>query len=68
MDSYEQLMRGGDDGAALVPGDTKSSEILRRLRLPASDDDSMPSDGDKPFAPEEIQMLEHWIAAGAKNG
>lgn len=68
MDSYEQLMRGGDDGAALVPGDPKSSEILRRLRLPASDDDSMPSDGDKPFATEEIQMLERWIAAGAKNG
>jgi len=28
----------------------------------------MPSDGDKPFATEEIQMLERWIAAGAKNG
>jgi len=68
MDTYEQLMRGGDDGAALVPGNPGSSEILRRLRLPASDDDSMPSDGDKPFATEEIQMLERWIAAGAKNG
>jgi uncharacterized membrane protein len=68
MDSYEQLMRGGDDGPVLVPGNPKSSEILRRLRLPASDDDSMPSDGDKPFATEEIQMLERWIAAGAKNG
>ncbi len=68
MDSYEQLMRGGDDGPAVVPGDPKSSEILRRLRLPPSDDDSMPSDGDKPLANEEIQMLERWIAAGAKNG
>jgi uncharacterized membrane protein len=68
MDSYEQLMRGGDDGPVLVPGDPASSEILRRLRLPATDDDSMPSDGDKPFAPEEMQMLERWIAAGAKNG
>jgi uncharacterized membrane protein len=68
MDSYEQLMRGGDDGPALVPGDPKGSEILRRLRLPPSDDDSMPSDGDKPLATEEIQMIERWIAAGAKNG
>jgi hypothetical protein len=68
MDSYEQLMRGGDDGPALVPGNPGSSEILRRLRLPPSDDDSMPSDGDKPFATEEVQMLERWIAAGAKNG
>jgi uncharacterized membrane protein len=68
MDSYEQLMRGGDDGPALVPGNPGSSEILRRLRLPPGDDDSMPSDGDKPFATEEVQMLERWIAAGAKNG
>jgi uncharacterized membrane protein len=66
MDSYAQLMRGGSDGQVVVPGDPKSSEILRRLKLPPSDDDSMPSDGDKPFSTEETQMLERWIAAGAK--
>jgi hypothetical protein len=68
MDTYEHLMRGGDDGPVVAPGKPGSSDILRRLRLPASDDDSMPSDGDKPLAPEEIQMIEHWIAAGAKSG
>jgi Planctomycete cytochrome C len=66
MDTYAHLMRGGDDGAVVVPGNPKDSDILRRLRLPASDDDSMPSDGDKPLTPEEIQMIERWIAAGAK--
>jgi len=68
LDSYEQLMRGGDDGPVVVPGNPKASDILRRLRLAPSDDDSMPSDGDKPLAPEEIQMIERWIAAGARNG
>jgi uncharacterized membrane protein len=68
MDSYEQLMRGGEDGRVVVPGNPKSSDIIRRLRLPPSDDDSMPSDGENPFTQEEIQMLEHWIAAGAKGG
>jgi uncharacterized membrane protein len=68
MDSYEQLMRGGTDGPAVVPGDSKSSEILRRVRLPPSDDDSMPSDGDKPLTQQEIQMIDQWIAAGAKSG
>ena len=68
MDTYANLMRGGDDGPVVAPGNAKASEILRRVRLPASDDDSMPSDGDKPLAPEEIQMIEHWIAAGAKGG
>jgi hypothetical protein len=68
LDTYEHLMRGGDDGPVILPGNPKASEILRRVRLPASDDDSMPSDGDKPLAPEEIQMIERWIAAGAKSG
>jgi uncharacterized membrane protein len=68
LDSYEQLMRGGEDGKVVVPGNPRSSDMIRRLRLPPSDDDSMPSDGEKPFTPEEIQMLERWIAAGAKSG
>ncbi len=66
MDTYAELMKGGADGPAVVPGRPKTSELVRRVKLPASDDDSMPSDGDKPLTPEEIQMIEHWIAAGAK--
>jgi uncharacterized membrane protein len=68
LDSYEQLMRGGEDGKVVVPGNPKASDILRRLRLPPSDDDSMPSNGEKPLTPEETQMIERWIGAGAKGG
>jgi hypothetical protein len=68
MDTYAQLMLGGEDGPVVVPGNPKSSDLIRRLLLPAGDDDSMPSDGDKPLTPEEIQMIQHWIAAGAKSG
>ncbi len=68
MDSYEQLMKGGDDGPAVVPGNLKKSDLIRRVHLPSTDDDSMPSDGDKPLTPEEIQMVERWISAGAKGG
>jgi uncharacterized membrane protein len=68
MDSYERLMSGGEDGAAVVPGNPQGSDLIRRLKLPASDDDSMPGDGEKPLATEEIQMIERWITAGAKNG
>jgi uncharacterized membrane protein/mono/diheme cytochrome c family protein len=68
MDTYARLMLGGEDGPVVVPGNPKSSDIIRRLLLPPGDDDSMPSDGDKPLTPEEVQMIEHWIAAGAKSG
>jgi uncharacterized membrane protein len=68
MDTYAQLMLGGEDGPVVVPGNPKSSDIVRRLLLPPGDDDSMPSDGEKPMTPEEVQMVEHWIGAGAKGG
>ncbi len=68
MDTLDQLQRGGDDGRVFVPGSPKSSDLLRRVRLPASDDDYMPSDNEKPLTPEEIETIERWIAAGAKGG
>jgi hypothetical protein len=68
LDTFAHLMRGGEDGAVIVPGNPKASELLRRVQLPASDDDSMPSDGDKPFSPDEIHMVDLWIAAGARSG
>jgi mono/diheme cytochrome c family protein len=68
LDTYAELMLGGEDGPVIVPGNPKSSDIVRRLLLPPGDDDSMPSDGDKPLTPEEVQMIEHWITAGAKSG
>jgi mono/diheme cytochrome c family protein len=68
LDTYDHLMHGGEDGPAIVPGNSRGSELLRRVRLPASDDDSMPSDGDKPLTQEEIQMVERWITAGARRG
>ncbi len=68
MDTLALLLAGGTDGPVIAPGNPGKSELIRRVKLPAKDDDSMPSDGDKPLAPEEIQMIERWIAAGAKGG
>jgi len=68
MDSLALLLRGGDDGPVIAPGRPASSDILRRVRLPASDDDYMPSDGEKPLTPEEIRTIERWIETGAKGG
>lgn len=52
-------------GAWLIsPGRPADSEILRRVELPAEDDEHMPKDGE-PLAPEDIAVLRRWIAAGA---
>jgi uncharacterized membrane protein len=68
MDSLALLLLGGEDGPVIAPGRPESSDLLRRVRLPPSDDDYMPSDGEKPLTPEEIRTIERWIAAGAKGG
>jgi uncharacterized membrane protein len=66
MDTYAQLVAGGEDGPVIVPGDPRGSELVRRITLPADDDDYMPSDGRKPLSAEEVAAVEQWIAAGAK--
>lgn len=67
MTSFEQLLKGGENGPVLVAGKPEESEIIRRLHLPIEDDDHMPPDGKKPLAENEIAILEQWIALGASD-
>jgi uncharacterized membrane protein len=66
MDTYALLMKGGENGPEIVPGDLKQSELYRRITLPGDDDDFMPSDGKPALKPAEVQLLAQWITAGAK--
>ena len=65
LDSIEAILRGSENGPALKSGDAASSEIFRRISLPAGHEDIMPSDGKPPLKPAEIKILGTWIAAGA---
>jgi hypothetical protein len=51
--------RGGDSGPAIVPGKPEESYLLERLRA-----GEMPP-GEKKVPPEQIAVVERWIAAGA---
>src|SRR5687768_595774 len=37
VDSLEALLRGGEGGAVIKPGDLKGSELVRRINLPETD-------------------------------
>jgi uncharacterized membrane protein len=65
LDSYDALMRGGKHGKVIRAGDVKGSELFRRITLPPSDDDAMPSGGKPPLSANEVKLIELWIAAGA---
>jgi hypothetical protein len=65
MDSFAGVMKGGKHGVVIKAGNAKGSELMRRIALPSSDDDAMPPQGKRPLSPNEIKILEVWIAAGA---
>ena len=62
LDSREGLLRGGDSGPAIVPGDPAASLLVQAIRY-ASEGLEMPP---KQKLPEEtIRRLEAWVAMGA---
>jgi mono/diheme cytochrome c family protein len=65
LDSFELAMKGGEGGVVIKAGDTKGSELFRRITLPESDDEVMPSDGKPHLSAAEIKLIEFWIARGA---
>jgi uncharacterized membrane protein len=65
LDSYDGLMRGGSDGAVVIPGKPDRSTLLQRITLPPTDKKFMPSDGRPPLKPEEIAWIRAWIEQGA---
>jgi uncharacterized membrane protein len=65
LDSYDRLMRGGEDGAVVIPGQPERSTLLKRITLPADDKKFMPSEGRPALKPEEIVWIKAWIAQGA---
>ncbi|MCP4189482.1 MAG: DUF1553 domain-containing protein [Planctomycetaceae bacterium] len=60
LDSRESLLRGGDSGPAVVPGDPAASLLWQAIRY---DDLEMPPNGKLPA--EVIADFEHWIKSGA---
>ena len=65
LDSYDQLMRGGKDGPAIVPGNPDKSLLLYRVTLPASHKQFMPAEGKPPLRAEEIAWIKAWVQQGA---
>jgi mono/diheme cytochrome c family protein len=65
LDSYEQLMKGGKDGAVIVSGRPEKSLLLMRVTLPSDHKQFMPAEGKPPLKPEEIAWIKAWIQEGA---
>ena len=64
LDSREAALKGGKTGPAFVVNDAAKSEMIRRITLPKSDDDFMPSEGE-PLSKAQQDLIRDWINQGA---
>jgi mono/diheme cytochrome c family protein len=65
MDDTLRLMKGGKDGAVIVPGNVSKSEMVRRTSLPREDDDHMPPKEKPQLTQDQVALIHWWISTGA---
>lgn len=63
LDAGQLILEGGENGPAVVPGKSSSSQMIIRL-LAEDETERMPPEG-KPLPADHIELLRRWIDAGA---
>lgn len=61
LDTREDVLKGGENGVALKPGDVKGSAMIKAIEW--VDDTQMPPK--KKLSPEQIAILKEWVQMGA---
>jgi hypothetical protein len=63
MDTFAQLLRGGDSGSIIVPGKGSESLLVRKLRGMVGN--RMPGGGLPALSDDSIELISTWIDEGA---
>lgn len=66
MVSIEAILKGGNEGPAVVAGKVDESPLLQRVYLPMNDDEHMPPEDKEQLTEQETALLAFWIGSGAK--
>lgn len=64
LEDLEGILKGGETGPAVIPGNPDSSELIRRVMLDESHKDFMPADGKPPLTRNELQLIRWWVSKG----
>ncbi len=64
VDSREALLKGGESGAAIVPGKPDESLLIKAIQR-HEDVSAMPPEKDKALRPDQIAAFANWISSGA---
>lgn len=65
IDTRAGLLKGGHDGAVIVPGDAKNSLLIKLIRHEGPADDPMPMPPKGKLSDADIATVTAWIQAGA---
>ncbi|GAB5524063.1 MAG: chitobiase/beta-hexosaminidase C-terminal domain-containing protein [Roseivirga sp.] len=65
LDTQEGILKGGESGSILAPGDLIKSKLISHLLLPMEDKLHMPPKGKNQLTNEEIKLLSWWVESGA---
>ena len=69
MNTFNDLLKGGKNGPAIVAGSLSKSELYKRITLDPEHEDFMPTDGKTPLTQVEVEIIKWWIEKGkAVNG
>lgn len=70
MDSLEGVLKGGEDGKVVVPGNSAQSMLVHNIAHVGDPDQYMPPPKNKagigPLTKEQIGLVRAWIDQGAK--
>jgi hypothetical protein len=70
LDTLALVLKGGEDGPALVVGDSAKSTMVAQISMQGDPDDYMPPPKNKanaePLTKEQIGLIRAWIDQGAK--
>jgi len=62
LDTRDGVLKGGDAGPAIVPGDPEKSKLIEAVRYKNRDLQMPPK---SPLSPEQVRDLEQWVKLGA---
>lgn len=65
MHTPEAILAGGEDGPALMAGNSAESNLIQRIHLPVIDEDHMPPKGKSQLTDNQVRLITWWIDEGA---
>ncbi|MEY2408168.1 MAG: hypothetical protein QOF48_838 [Verrucomicrobiota bacterium] len=66
LDTLEAVLKGGEDGKILKPGDSANSDVVHAIARLDEDSAMPPTDKGKPLTKDQVGLVRAWIDQGAK--